>query len=177
MERPKEHLTVREAVLMVIDAAGGAVEGRTAVQKLCYFAGLSLGVDLGHCAHYYGPYSREVEAALENETFAGDLDESMRTFHSTWSAREGRHYTYELTDQGRGVVAEIRAAKPAAARVAPVVESLGALVPGFRQYPLSLAAKVDLILRQQGGTMMAEQIPDVHRALDIAATAAAGGNG
>ena len=82
MERPEDHLTVRETVLLVIDAAGRTLEGRTAVQKLCYFAGLALDEDLGHSAHYYGPYSREVEVALENESFAGDLDETMRKFVS-----------------------------------------------------------------------------------------------
>ncbi len=80
MERPEDNLTVRETVLTVIAAAGGTLEGRTAIQKLCYFAGLVLDEDLGHRAHYYGPYSREVEVALSNEAFAGDLEETMRSF-------------------------------------------------------------------------------------------------
>ncbi|MEX2196535.1 MAG: hypothetical protein WD844_14725 [Thermoleophilaceae bacterium] len=156
-------MTVRETVLLVIEAAGGKVEGRTPIQKLCYFAALALDEDLGHRAHYYGPYSREVEVALENETFAGDLDETMRTFNA--AGREGRQYAYELTDQGREFVEEIRVSKPGAAdRVAPIVKQLGDLVPGYRQHPLSLAAKVDLILRQQG-SLMADQIPAVANGL------------
>jgi hypothetical protein len=163
VERPDDHLTVRETVLLVIDAAGGKIEGRTPIQKLCYFAGLAINEDLGHRAHYYGPYSREVEVAVENETFAGDLAESMRTFNA--SGREGRQYTYELTDQGKKFVKEIRTGKAdAAARVAPIVQKLGELVPGYRQHPLSLAAKVDLILRQQGA-LMADQIPAVAKGL------------
>jgi hypothetical protein len=165
VERPDDHLTVRETVLLAIDAAGGTLEGRTAVQKLCYFASLALGEDLGHQPHYYGPYSRAVEVALENEAFAGDLEESMRKFFSTWTGREGRSYTYTLTEQGNEVVAEISEAKPeAAARVNAVVKRLGELVPGYRQHPLSLAAKVDLILRQRG-SMMADQIPVVAKGL------------
>jgi len=165
MERPEDNLTVRETILMVLEAAGGTLEGRTAIQKLCYFAGLVLDEDLGHRAHYYGPYSREVELTLANEAFAGDLDESMRSFYSAYSGREGRVYTYTLTPQGQDVVAEIRNAKaPAAARVDRIVAQLGALVPGYQQHPLSLAAKVDLILRQQGA-MMADEIPGVAKSL------------
>lgn len=165
MERPADHLTVRETVLLVIDAAGGTVDGRTAIQKLCYFAALASNEDLGHRAHYYGPYSREVEAAVENETFAGDLDETVRTFFSQWTGREGRHYTYALTEQGKDFTAQIREAKPdAAGRIEPIVKRLGELVPGYKQHPLSLAAKVDLILRQQGA-VMADQIPTVAKGL------------
>jgi uncharacterized protein YwgA len=165
VERPPENLTARETVLLVIDAAGGTVEGRTAIQKLCYFAGLALNEDLGHRAHYFGPYSREVEIALENEAFAGDLDESMRKFVYNSTGREGRAYTYELSDQGNEVTAEIRAAKPVAAeRINTIVKRLGELVPEYRQHPLSLAAKVDLILEQQG-SMSADQIPAVAKGL------------
>ena len=165
MERPEDHLTVREAVLTVIAAAGGALEGRTAVQKLCYFAGLALDEDLGHRAHYYGPYSREVEVALSNEAFAGDLEESMRSFSNAYTGKEGRAYKYALTPQGDEVVAGIRDTKaPAAERVERIVGQLGKLVPGFQQHPLSLAAKVDLILRQQGA-LRATEIPAVAKRL------------
>ena len=53
MERPEDNLTVRETVLLVIDAAGGTLEGRTAIQKLCYFAGLVL---IPVFAHLAGPH-------------------------------------------------------------------------------------------------------------------------
>jgi hypothetical protein len=148
---------------MVIDAAGGSIEGRTAVQKLCYFAGLALNEDLGHTAHYYGPYSRDVEAALQNESFAGDLDENLRSFSSP--PGEGRAYTYGLTEQGQEVVADLRREKAdAVERIDKIVRRLGELVPSYKQHPLSLAAKVDLILRQQGEATAA-QIPELARGL------------
>jgi hypothetical protein len=78
----------------VRSANGGVVEGRTVIQKLCYFAGLALDEDLGY-------HARGVER---------------------------------------------------------IVGELGRLVPGFHQRPLSPAAKVDLILRQQGA-MLATEIP------------------
>jgi uncharacterized protein len=163
MERVDEHLSVREAVLLIIDAAGGAVHGRTAVQKLAYFAGLAIGEDLSHHAHYYGPYSRAVESALINEAFAGDLDESMERFQS-WSGPDIRQYTYTLTEQGRGAVADIRRENPSlSARIDDVVKKLSDLIPGLPQHPLSLAAKVDFILNHKGGTAVVGDIPEFAR--------------
>jgi hypothetical protein len=144
----------------VVAAAGGAIEGRTAVQKLSYFSGEATGQDLGHRAHYYGPYSRAVEAALTNSAFSGDLEETMRSFAS------GRAFNYKLTEQGAEVVAELREEHAEAAReIDTTVQRLGELVPGYYQYPLSLAAKVDLILGQQGGTIEASAIPVMARNL------------
>jgi uncharacterized protein YwgA len=164
VERPDDNLTVRETVLTVIASVGGTAHGRTVIQKLSYFGGLALDQDLGHRAHYYGPYSRDIDVALENEAFAGDLDETMRTFVNL-SGREGRAYIYALTDQGRTAVADIVNAKPEAfRRVESIVHHLGELVPDYQQHPLSLAAKVDLILEQQGA-MNADEIPVVAKQL------------
>lgn len=166
MERAERTLTVREAVMLVIDAAGGTVAGRTAVQKLCYFAGLSINQDLGHRAHYYGPYSRKVEEALINESFAGDLVESVRTFESG-QGRDGKAYTYETTPQGAALVVELRANHPGpGGQIDEIVQRLGEQVPGYAQHSLSLAAKVDLILRQRHNEpAAAEEIPDLARQL------------
>lgn len=163
MARVDEALTVREAVLLVIDAAGGEVDGRTAVQKLCYFAGIVLNEDLGHRPHYYGPYSRAVEAALGNEAFAGDLEETSRPFASR---RGGRTYHYELTEQGRELVTEIREKSPEpASRIDMIVKRLRELVPDLHQRPLSLAAKVDLIVVEQGGATPQTEIPKLAHGL------------
>jgi hypothetical protein len=162
---PDEHLTVRETVLLVIDAAGGHVEGRTAVQKLCYFAGLALGENLGHGPYFYGPYSKPVETALENEAFAGDLDVTVKPYAGR-GGREHRTYIFDLTEQGREVAAELREASPrSAAQVDRVVGRLGELVPGYRQHPLSVAAKVDLILSQQREPITAARVPELARGL------------
>jgi uncharacterized protein YwgA len=154
-----EHLEIRDAVLVIIDAAEGQVQGRTAVQKLAYFAGVAIGRDLGHHAHYYGPYSRPVESALINESFAGDLDETTTTF-SSWSGPEIRQYTYRLTHQGAEAVAEIRETSPCTcACIDQVVVNLKSLVPGLPQHPLSLAAKVDYILARTSGAPRISEIP------------------
>jgi uncharacterized protein YwgA len=163
VEHVDEHLSVRDAVLVIVDAAGGVVEGRTAVQKLAYFASLALPEDFGHHAHYYGPYSRAVESALINKSFAGDLDESVARFQS-WSGPDIRQYTYKLSEQGRVAVGELRAENPhLCAAIDKVVSGLKALVPGLSQHPLSLAAKVDYIVSHRPEEATVGEIPQLAR--------------
>lgn len=163
MERTEEHLSVRDAVLVIVEAAGGKIEGRTAVQKLAYFAGLAIGEDLSHHAHYYGPYSRAVESALINESFTGDLGERVEHFQS-WSGPDIRQYTYDLTEQGAQAVTEVRRANPRLCEaIDKVVGELRSLVPGLPQHPLSLAAKVDFIVNHRGGTAIVGDIPTLAR--------------
>jgi hypothetical protein len=154
LESAEGNLSVREAVLLVLDAAGGHMSGRTVAQKLSYFAAGAIGQDLGHRAHYFGPYSRQVEASMSNSSFAGDLEESVVWFGS------GHQYHYRLTDQGREAVKDLRARhRKNAEAIARTVTRLGQLVPGYPQHWLSLAAKVDLIIEQHGGPTRAADIP------------------
>ena len=163
MEHVDEHLSIRDIVLVIIDAAGGLLRGRTAVQKLAYFVGLALNEDLGHHAHYFGPYSRSVESALINESFAGDIDESVERFQA-WSGPDIRQYTYKLTEQGATTVGELREENPELCqRIDNVVNRLGELVPDLPQHPLSLAAKVDFIVGRQGNTVTVGEIPGLAR--------------
>ncbi|WP_210491597.1 hypothetical protein [Patulibacter sp. SYSU D01012] len=149
-------------MLLVVDAAGGTVNGRTAMQKLCYFGSAVIEQDSGHRAHYYGPYSRPVEDAVSNSAFAGDITETVTPFASG----PGRQYHYELTPQGRETVTELRAAHAGAAyRIDETVKRLGELVPGYRQKPLSLAAKVDLIVRQHDTPVDTSDVPTLARDL------------
>ena len=156
----EDALSVREAVLLVLDAAGGEIEGRTAAQKLGYFSGVALGQDLGHRPHYYGPYSRPFEAALNNSAFAGDIEETVRLFST------GRAFHYKLTPQGADAVAQLKQDHPEGAkRVNDIVTRLGELVPGYWQHPLSLAAKVDLIVQEQSSAVGASDIPSLAKNL------------
>jgi uncharacterized protein YwgA len=156
MGSPEDPLTTREVVLLVLDAAGGEIDGRTAAQKLCYFVAGAIDQDLGHRAHYFGPYSRQVESALSNSAFAGDIEETVRLFSS------GRAYHYKLSSQGQSTVTELSDGHPLASRtIKSTIANLRRQVPTFAQHPLSLAAKVDLIVRQQGGSIATDAIPSV----------------
>jgi uncharacterized protein YwgA len=57
VEAAERGLTTRDTVLLIADAVGDPVRGRTILQKLAYFSSIDLGSALGHRAYYYGPYS------------------------------------------------------------------------------------------------------------------------
>jgi uncharacterized protein YwgA len=167
VERPREHLTIREAVLVVLDSAGGKVDGRTAMQKLAYFAAKSIHQDLGHRAHFYGPYSREVEGALNDSALSEDVVETVQRFPD-WngSGPDIRKYTYEITDQGREFVAALRRSNPElSGQIDDIVRRLLQLVPDQNVHTLSLAAKTDLIVNQQSEPVTTSTLPDLARQL------------
>lgn len=150
MDSVEEGLTPREAVLLALDAAGGTVDGRTAMQKIMYFVSVALDSDLGHRAHYYGPYSRAVEYALTQTALAEEVTETMERIPSYTSGPDIRKYTYELTPAGKE---EVNAAKTKngayAALIKTTVDSVHEAVPDLDQNTLSMAAKIHFIVNQQ----------------------------
>ncbi|HEU4657955.1 MAG TPA: hypothetical protein VFR97_10530 [Capillimicrobium sp.] len=167
MERLDEHLTPREAVLVLIDAAGGALDGRTALQKLAYFGALALDEDLGHTPYYYGPFSRDIEQAVADAGLADELVETVNQFPA--SHRRGpdiKQYRYELTEDGHRSVQEIRQRAPRAAeRIDRAVAEIREAVPELDQQVLSRAAKIHLILSRQDSEIEADEIPALAREL------------
>lgn len=145
-----EGLSTREAILLALDAAGGKVEGRTAIQKVMYFIATALEDDLGHQAHYYGPYSRPVEYTLTQEGLAEDLEETVERFPSWYgSGPDIRKYTYELTEQGQNEAAEIKEQREREADViSRTVAAVKEAVPDLDQQALSMAAKIHFIVTQ-----------------------------
>jgi uncharacterized protein YwgA len=159
-------LTTRQAVLLAISAAGGTVEGRTAMQKIMYFVALALDEDFGHRAHYYGPYSREVEYALTQAMLAEDIDERVERFPNFGSGPDIRKYTYELTDQGRDQVRNIRDADSATAdAVDETVRSIHSAVPDLEQQTLSMGAKIHFIISEQSEPTPLAKIPALAKGL------------
>jgi hypothetical protein len=160
MGSTEEGLTPRDAVLLAIDAAGGTVEGRTAIQKIAYFVAVALADDLGHRAHYYGPYSRPVEYALAQTALGEKVTETMERFPSYASGPDIRKYTYALTGDGVSEVAAIRATYGAQADMIKVtVDAIHKAVPDFDQNTLSMAAKIHFIVSQQDQPTKLAEIP------------------
>lgn len=96
-------------VHLVLYAVGGRLHGRTKLQKTVYFAGAITGdlADLGYRAHFYGPYSSDVAAAIEELRGLGFLRQTV-TAGGAVDQRgfEVARYDYELTDEGRTVAEE-----------------------------------------------------------------------
>jgi uncharacterized protein YwgA len=154
-----EGLTAREVVLALLDAAPDrTLHGRTVMQKLCYFAGVAIGEDLGHGAYYYGPFSREVDDGLEIAALAGQVKEI--TVRMAAGGRDVRQYNYTLTDEGRDTLAALRPMhQEQVDAVQRVLQEVQATVPGLNQRSLSQAAKIHLILTQQGAPVDAGELP------------------
>jgi len=87
-------------------ALGGNVEGRTKLQKTIYFLGILTGnlEELGYRAHFYGPYSDEVAAAVNRLKSLGFVQQMSQSWgkHGD-NGFEMNRQDYYLTDEGREV--------------------------------------------------------------------------
>jgi uncharacterized protein YwgA len=145
-----------DAILAIVSAAGSSIQGRTTLQKLAYF-GTAKGLLEAHFkAHFYGPYSTEIADTIESLVSLGFLKEGSNILGpqtDPWLAEvsgEVKTYTYELTDDGKQLVAEIKKQKKEEWEgIREVVESAkkySNLSPGI----LSIAAKVHFMIRDMG---------------------------
>lgn len=162
MESAKRGVTTRDMVLLIADAAGGTVGGRTVMQKLAYFSSISLGSTLGHRAYYYGPYSSKVDDALSVASIAGELHETADRM-SDWSGGpEIVRYTYALTDNGRARISQIKEQAPEHWEcIAGTVAAVRKAIPDLNQKMLSSAAKTYLIISDSDDEIEESDIPDL----------------
>ena len=96
----------RQFVLLVLEAAGGEIPGKTYFQKLCFFVGVKAGNSaLGYRPHYYGPYSDSVASEISFLKSAGFVSERQRGSGFPDSAGwEVTRFDYSITDDGKAVV-------------------------------------------------------------------------
>lgn len=156
----------RELLLLVTHAAGGSVDGRTILQKLAYFVGRRLERDLGHHAHFFGPFSSKIENQLRVSVIAGELNETAETLPNWYGGPDALKYSYRLTDEGTNRVLELREQTKAAARaVDETVNAVRQVIPGFKQRALSAAAKIDLILNEHEDPVPVGELRNLAREL------------
>jgi uncharacterized protein YwgA len=153
-------MSIRDLLLLIVDAAGETVEGRTIAQKLGYFVSVELDRDLGYQAHFYGPFSRDVEEALALNVVAGDLEESVDRIPDWYGGPDALRHSYTLSRDGHERVEVLKRQKTdEAERVQATVQSIGQAIPNFRQQTLSAAAKIHLIITEQGRPVAIAEIP------------------
>lgn len=160
MEAAERGLTTRDTVLLIADAVGDPVRGRTIMQKLAYFSSIGLGSALGHRAYYYGPYSSKVDDALSVASIAGELHETADRMSDWNGGPDIVRYTYELTDHGRERVARLKAQSPAQwDRIASSVAAVKTAIPDLNQKLLSSVAKTYLIISDSDEDIDESDIP------------------
>lgn len=154
-----KRLKNRELLLLVADAAGGTLNGKTVAQKLLYFAGIALDQPTGHTAYYYGPYSDEFDAALNRAALADELSVTIERIPDWYGRADAMKHVYQLTEQGAAEVAQITADNPdQARRVRGTIEAIREAVPELRQQMLSVAAKIHLIVTEQGRPLSHDEL-------------------
>jgi len=152
-------MRARHIILMLIKASGGSIATKTRIQKGMYFLSLSLGKDFGFRAHYYGPYSVEVEKGLEELIGAGFV-EMRQTFFGVGGNRgfEFKRYDFSLTESGQSLAdAVIEKHRDEYQIVDNFVRTLGRV--GDPDYlSLSVAAKAYYILDKEAQSMNLQRI-------------------
>ena len=138
--------SVIDVPLIVLRAADDRIEGKTVLQKLSYFLAVRTGLQLGFAPHFYGPFSRQLEGAVDTLTFSGILSESTVQHGVNASGWPVRETTYELTPEGTEF-ADLVFDKHAglASECRELVAALKKWDPSLNQKPLSLAAKVHFL--------------------------------
>ncbi len=98
-------LSTDEILLVLLAHFGGSLQGKTLLQKRVYFLSRLLKRDLGFEPHYYGPYSSEVETALDKAKALGFIQEKALGFGVAGdNGFEVRRYDYRLTEDGKHIV-------------------------------------------------------------------------
>ncbi len=158
-----------EIILTLVGRCSGSASfGRTSLQKVAYLAEAMLGWgQLGHGAHYYGPYSRLLDRETNRLVRTGLISEGAEDlgFIGT-SGYRGRQYHYQLTDEGERRLAVVRAqAQQDVTRLESVVDQINNVFGGLDQRLLSLAAKTHYIAKAKGRQVTPDEIRDAAREL------------
>jgi len=98
-----EDINTSTVMILLIEAAGGSVEGRTTLQKWFYFTSVKANLDFGFIPHFYGPYSETISRTIN------DLISSDFLFETGRMTRHDRIiYTYTLTEDGRKLANDLK---------------------------------------------------------------------
>ncbi|MCX7721621.1 MAG: hypothetical protein N2379_00985 [Verrucomicrobiae bacterium] len=149
-------LTCESAILVAIEAGPGI--GRTALQKVLYFA-MELGLlDVSFEAHYYGPYSREVASTLLNLVAAGWVRESGEAWPDGSPFGERRRYSYRLSPAGKTALRKLVPQDSAEAQKLRKLVRLCKLKANLDFDLLALAAKIWFLRSALGKALKPEEV-------------------
>ena len=142
-----------DVFVSALDAAGDVAEGRTVIQKWCFFTSVKLGLQFDFAPHHYGPYSARLSDMMTSLVTSDFLVERPRI------TKGGRTvYCYKLTDDGRALASEIEARSRHVHSTAKGVVQVCTDVVGNNIDILSWAAKVYFILTQEGRTVAYDEV-------------------
>ena len=160
MSNRTENITPDKLVLLIVSEAGKPLRGKTLLQKRAYFLSKMLGLDLAYRPHYYGPYSPEVEEGLARSKSLGFIEERTLGFGmSDQIGFEVRRYDYELTDDGKEIMSNLKKRFPDQyEKVSKCLKSLVKAGDSGDHVMLSIAAKAFHILQDEEAPMTSDDI-------------------
>lgn len=151
-----------ELVLSLVDISGQRREfGRTTLQKMVYLTTVALRWPrLDHRAHFYGPFSRDLERLTAHLVARDELiEESTSLGFVGGGGYPAKRFNYSLTEKGAERVSDLRDRKPAdVAALASFVSGVEDAVGSLDQRTLSLAAKVYYIVENHDGPVNERKI-------------------
>jgi uncharacterized protein YwgA len=143
-------------IILALYAAEGTMEGKTTLQKWCYFASVKTGLDLGYEPHFYGPYSKTIARATD-ELIASDfiLERGRITQHDRVI------YTYTLTNDGMSIARDLVKQFPKLYKVLEEIARTCNETVGNNISILSWAAKIYYLLQKKGKQITYEEIEKI----------------
>jgi uncharacterized protein YwgA len=166
-------LTPELLILVLIDAAGGHLKGKTLLQKRAFFLCQGFECDKDYHAHYYGPYSPVIDSTLGQLKAVGFIEERSQGFGRLDRVGfEWRRYEFALTHDGRQVLAAYEEQAPDLInRIRGYLGRMERAGDNGDYVTLSIAAKVFYILRTQQMPMTYSEILSTSKKLgwDISA--------
>lgn len=152
-------MTALEIFLLMLEAAGGKMAGKTLIQKRAYFLNEFLNLGLRFKPHYYGPYSPDLDDAIGRAKVLGFIQENAFDFGPNISTGfEVRRFDYVLAPDGKVVVEALK--KQYQSEWERLAETLGKIREADKNdyVALSLAAKAFYILSTSNTPL---KVPDI----------------
>ena len=141
-------MEIFELTLALLSANPSGINGRTALQKLCYFASVMLHMDSGYGPDFYGPFSpivaTNIQSLVETDFI---LERKLRTF------RYRTMYCYSLAEDGIAIAERIREGHQNEYRTIRTLVRKYQQITRCNYQVLSWAAKVHYVLTQNKKAM------------------------
>ena len=155
-----------DGVLVLLDAAGGEIAGRTTIQKLGYFSMVQGAIRARYRPHYYGPYSADIAGAIQTLVSYGFIEERVETPGGSGTTPDWKRYTYTLTEDGRRLVPELKQEYVQGAEEVEEIVGICKYTANLDSKTLSWAAKIHYIQTREMRDMSPDEIREIARTLN-----------
>ena len=160
-------LTPENFTLLLLEAYGGNISGKTLFQKRAYFFSVLMKKDMDFKPHYFGPYSPEVDGGLSYNKALGFIEEQTHGYGRFDTVGfEVRRYDYCLTSDGKEIVEDIKQSNQAEwKRIQSCIKRMKTAGDNGDYVMLSIAAKTFYILKKLNMPMTNDEISDKAKSL------------